>query len=88
MCRGWSPAEVAKIESAILNLQSTEAVIGVNPGETKDDLVSGTSNSCGHDTTVIVRSVSLGPQVLRAETAAITAVAAIMTHQDYCIGKN
>ena len=89
LCSGWSPAEVEKLETTIANLQSTETVTRVTPGETNDDLVSDMSDSCGHDTTVIiVRSVSLGPQVLRAETAAITAIAAIMTHQDYCTSKS
>ena len=40
------------------------------------------------DSSLLIRNVSLGPQVLRAETAAITAVAAIMMHQDYAMNKN
>ena len=42
----------------------------------------------GKASSLLIRNVSLGPQVLRAETAAITAIATIMMHHDYCMNKS
>ena len=59
---------------------------GWSPAEIEQmDKISHEQND---DSSLLIRNVSLGPQVLRAETAAITAVAAIMMHQDYTMNTN
>jgi 16S rRNA U1498 N3-methylase RsmE len=56
---------------------------GWSPAETQQMQAAIQQQQQSSSTTTILQGVSLGPLILRAETAAITAVGAVMLHRDY-----
>ena len=70
--RGWSPSEVDLMEKVI--------------AEQRVEL--GQSVEINDGSAPVIQSVSLGPLVLRAETAAVSSIGAVMMHADSAAGRN